>query len=194
MTDVKNVLLDSPYGTTLKEIVEYCVTLTSAALLTQLQAADQGITGIYFKHGHILEIVSELEALSKGPATKSQRYPLVALLRDFPELNGALPGIDSQNTLNLIIAIRTERTYTADKREALSFTPILKPIVAELLHQFEMSGKFMAPGQDQQNYLAIERYFWGRESISGAKENIFNDWIDCIEIKNLNLKLYSYGR
>lgn len=192
--DSKNVLLDSPYGTGLKEIVEYCVTLTSAALLAQLQTADQNITGIYFKHGHILEIVAELEALSKGPTTKNQRYPLVALLRDFPELNGAIPGIDAQNTLNLIIATRTDPNYTSDKREVLSFLPILQPIAAELLHQFEMSGKFMAPGQDQQNYLAIEHYFWGRESIYGSKANIFNDWIDCIEIKNLNLKLYSYGR
>ena len=194
MNDVKNVLLDGPYGTTTKEIVEYCVSLTSDKLLTQLQIADASITGVYFKHGHILEIVSELEKLSKDPDQKAMRFPLVALLRDFPETNGALPGIDSQDNLNIIIAYRTKPEYSADKRETISFNPVLIPIKKDLLYQLEMSGKFMTTGENQQNYTEIQHYFWGRESIYGAKENIFADWIDCIEIKNLNLKLYDYGR
>lgn len=194
MTDIKNKLVDSLYGTELETIIAYCVSLTSAKLLPQLQAFDSSITGIYFKEGHIIEIIQELEKLSKGPETKSLRYPLVALLRDFPELNGALPGIEGQDTVNIIIATRTEPSYSSAKRKINTFDPILRPIETDLLYQFEMSGKFMTPGADQQNYTSVEHFFWGRESIYGVKANIFNDWIDCIEIKNLTLKMYNYGR
>jgi hypothetical protein len=194
MIDVKNKLVNSPYGDEIEEIVSYCVSLTSAKLLAQLQTFDASITGVYFQHGHILEVVSELEKLSKAPETKATRYPLVALLRDFPELNGALPGIESQDTLNFIVATRTNPNWNSAKRKTNTFDPILKPIVNDLLYQFELSGKFMSQGADQQNYTAVDRYFWGRESIYGSKANIFNDWIDCIEIKNLTLKIYDYGR
>lgn len=194
MIDVKNKLLASPYGTEIEEIVSYCVSLTSAKLLAQLQDFDNSITGVYFQHGHILEIVTELEKLSKAPETKGMRYPLVALLRDFPEVNGAIPGIESQDTLNFIVATRTDPTWNSQKRKINRFDPILKPIVNDLLYQFELSGKFMTQGADQQNFTAIDHYFWGRESIYGSKANIFVDWIDSIEIQKLTLKLYDYGR
>ena len=68
----------------LKDIIETKVT---PAILAQLQEADPNITGVHFKHGHIREIIKELEDLSKGTTTKTERYPLFALLRDFPEVN-----------------------------------------------------------------------------------------------------------
>lgn len=193
MSDRKNILLASPYGTDIKNIVEYCVSLVSADLLADLKALDANITGVHFFSGHYLEITAELEKLSKAPSSKNARYPLVALLRDLPEVNGASVGVD-KDTLNILICTRTQSTYTSDQREQKTFKPILQPIAYALIKQLELSGKFMSQGTDQQSYTWIEHYFWGREGIYGSTSNIFNDWIDCIELKNLDLKLYDYGR
>lgn len=174
----------------LDEILKDCVEKASAVLLTQLRVVDPNITGVHFQHGHPLEVIAKLKLLSTGVTTKTDRYPLVALFRDFPEVNGSMPGIYSRPTVNIIIATRTLPTYDSDTRKEKSFKPILYPILNQLFYEMEMSGKFMTTGEDQQNFTQIDHYFWGRESIYGAAANIFSDWIDCIEIKNLTLNLY----
>lgn len=171
----------------LKDLVENKV---SPLILATLQEADPLITGVYFQHGHMKEIIATLELLAKDPDNRDKRYPLVALARDFPENNGALVGIYSQPQEVLLICTPTVASYDADQRKEKSFKPILYPIWLELYRQMDLSGRFMTKGDGQQNYTQIDHYFWGRESIAGAQANIFNDWIDCIEIQKLNLKLY----
>lgn len=175
----------------LDEIIADCVTKVSAKLLPSLSVIDPNITGVHFQHGHPLEIIDALKLLSTGTTTKNKRYPLVALFRDFKETMGDLPGIYSVAKPTIIIATRTLPAYSSDQRKEISFKPILHPIMVELFNQFEMSGKFMTEGDDLQTVDRIDHYFWGRESIYGANANIFSDWIDCVELNNLNLQLYT---
>lgn len=173
------------------EIIKYIVEQVSYELTDTLRIEQPNITGVYFQHGHPLEVIAELQKLSQGTTTKNQRYPLVALFRDFPEEKGTGNGIYSEVTLNMIIAVRTEPTYTSDKRKEKSFLPILYPIYNRLMELITKSPKFMKP-QGQTGMLKhtkIDHYFWGRESVYGADANIFQDWIDCIEIKNLKIKV-----
>ena len=142
---------------------------------------------IYFMHGHILEIIQELKKLSEDKASKAMRYPLVALLRDFPETKGQEIGIYSEARLNLIIATRTEPTYNSEKRKSNSFVPVLYPIWGALEKQIKLAPEFIVNGTGL-DYTQIDHYFWGREGLFGSESNIFNDWIDCTEIKDLNLK------
>lgn len=143
---------------------------------------------IFFMHGHILEIVQELKKLSEDKQSKAMRFPLVALLRDFPETKGQEIGIYSEARLNLIIATRTEPTYNSEKRKANSFIPVLYPIWEALEKQINWGQEFNTSGIGL-DYTQIDHYFWGREGIYGSDANIFNDWIDCIEIRDLNLKI-----
>lgn len=175
----------------LDEIIAGCVTKVSAKLLPSLQIADPNITGVHFQHGHPLEIIEALKELSTGTTTKTMRYPLVALFRDFKETMGENPGIYSVAKPTILIATRTLPTYSSDKRKEISFKPILHPIMVELFNQFELSGAFLTEGDDLQVIDRIDHYFWGRESIYGAKANIFSDWIDSVELNNLNLQLYT---
>ena len=143
---------------------------------------------IYFMHGHILEIIQELKKLSEDKASKAMRYPLVALLRDFPETKGQEIGIYSEARFTLMIVTRTEPTYSSEKRKAISFIPILYPIWEALEKQLLWSPQIHQSGIGL-DYTQVDHYFWGREGIYGSDGNIFNDWIDCIEIRDLNLKI-----
>jgi hypothetical protein len=172
------------------ELLAECVAGVSTAILSTLQGVNPDIQGIYFKHGHPKEIIAELQAMSKSPDKKNQRYPLVALFRDFPEERGVDAGIYSVPTLNIFVIALSNPVFTSDDRKSKNFMPILYPIIDELFKQIRQSGDF-APGlKSVYQYTQIDHYFWGRESIFGAEANIFTDWIDCIEIKNFKLPIY----
>lgn len=173
------------------EFLADCVAKASTKLLPSLQESDLNITGIHWQHGHPLEIIETLKQLSTGVSSKTQRYPLFGLFRDFKETMGTQPGIYSEAPITIIIATRTLPTYSSDQRKEKSFKPILHPIMVEVFNQIELSGKFLNEGNDLQVIPRIDHYFWGRESIYGAKANIFSDWIDCVEINNLILKTYT---
>jgi hypothetical protein len=143
---------------------------------------------IYFMHGHIQEIVQELKKLSEDKESKAMRFPLVALLRDFPETKGQEIGIATEARFTLLIATRTEPTYNSEKRKAISFIPVLYPIWEAVEKQLLWSPQIQQSGIGL-NYTQIDHYFWGKEGIYGSEANIFNDWIDCIEIRDLNLKI-----
>lgn len=170
------------------ELIADCVKATETKVLPQLQRANSNIAGVFFKHGHPLEIIAELQLLAKGPNSKDLRYPLVALFRDFPERKGTTVGVYAEARVNMIIATRTEPNYFTDQRKEVSFKPILYPILTEFMNQLYLSGKFFNEGIDTLDYTQIDHYFWGRQEIYGAAANIFKDWIDCIEIKDLILK------
>jgi len=171
------------------EILQECVEAVSELLTPTLQAIDENITGVHFFQGHPLEVIQELTKLSlAGIDFKKARYPMVALFRDYPEDKGSEVGIYSEVTWNIIIAKRTEPTYNTAKRKDLSFKPILHPIWDALEAEMMNRAEFNTSGVGL-DYQQIDHYFWGREGLFGSEKNIFLDWIDCIEIKNLNLKI-----
>lgn len=172
------------------EIIADCVALAQAKLLPSLQVIDENITGIHFKQGHPREIIAELKELSKAPSKKAMRYPAVWLFRDFPEDMNPVPGIYSDATVRIFIATRTDPTYNSEQRKVKSFKPILYPIYLELMNQIELSGKFVIQGHDRQQLRKTDHYFWGKQGLFDKEGNFFTDWIDCIELENLNLKTY----
>ncbi len=171
------------------EIITDCVAKASTKLLPSLQAVDSNIQQIHFEHGHPLEIIGIMKSMSEAIAKKPMRYPLVALFRDFPQK--PKQGFAFVANVQIFIMTRTKPEYYSNQRKEKSFKPILYPILNELIHQMELSGKFLFDGGMQNSWdEQIDHYFWGRESVFGSQANIFSDWIDCIEIKNLNLKTY----
>lgn len=164
------------------------VSKTSTALLAQLQTIDSNIQGVHYLYGHPKEIIQRL-AEKKGEF-RFQKYPLVALFQDFKEITGKEKGIKCEVKLNLIICHQTDQKYTSDERYVKNFKPILYPIYHELLLQIRKSGRVMIASENQIDHIKIDRVFWGKEGLGGVKENVFDDLLDAIEIKDLSLKFY----
>lgn len=163
------------------------VASVSDTMLGTLKAVDPNITGIHYQQGHPLEIVKALQLLANNVTTKTERYPLVALYRDFTEQKNRQIGIYSESDLHIIVATRTNPTYTTEQRATKSFKPILHPIVDALLNKISISPKFILDRAYPQTE-ETDRYFWGQAGLFGIEKNMFQDWIDCVEIK-LSLKL-----
>lgn len=158
-------------------------------LIQVLQQVDSQITGLHYKHGHPMEIVNTLTEYSKGPSTKYDRFPLIALFQDFPEVMGSAPGFYTDVTLHLIIAKGTDPNYKAADRYEKNFKPILYPIYLNFIEQLKRSKAIEVISGGEIPHTKIDRLYWGREGLYGNTSNTFNDKVDCIEIKDLKLRI-----
>lgn len=169
-----------------KDIVER----VSNKLTPQLQAYDSLITGVHYDHGHPLEIVETLTQKDKSNTYRWKKYPLVALLQDFPEQNTGEPSEGPRPVFHIIIVNHTRPTYKAIERYDKNFKPILYPIYEELLRQINRERIFFTYGMTTIPHVKFDRLYWGREGLWGKEGNIFNDWVDAIEIRDLKLKTH----
>lgn len=172
------------------ELFRTIVDKVSVKLTPQFKTLDSTITGVHYAHGHPLEIMETLAEKDKSQSLKFQRYPLVALFQDFPERYFADPNIQAEGTFQLIIAMRTNNTYKVEDRYSKNFEPYLYPIYEELLTQIFNSGFFLLQSETLIQHTKYDRLYWGRESLFGGQANMFNDFLDVIEIRDLRLKFY----
>jgi hypothetical protein len=166
------------------------VAKANTALLAQLQVDDPTITGINYQYGPLLEITTTLTQMSKNDATSEQKYPLVCLVFPIVENHdGKVVGIDQNTPIRLIIARWSNATDKTADRYAKNFIPILYPIYEELLEQLDNDPRFLFQSADLLTHIKTDYPFYGGETTADLqKANIFNDFVDAIELK-INLKI-----
>lgn len=164
----------------IKDLIKKVVEKVSAKMISQFPG------GITFLHGHPIEIIETLNQYNADPVYKDKKYPLIALFQDFRERMNTDVGIYADVSLNIIIANFTLNTYKAPERYDNNFNPILYPIYETLLKEITRSGYFMGYA-DNISHDKFDRLYWGRDGLYGKEGNIFSDFIDAIEIQNLNL-------
>jgi hypothetical protein len=92
--------------------------------------------------------------------------------------------------LHFIIAVGTSDTYSMQDRRDISFLPVLYPIYAEFLNQFGCSAAFGMPSIIKIPHTKIDRPYWGIQSgLGNGSKNMFSDYIDAIELKNVKLSV-----
>lgn len=171
--------------TYLVDIIGELVAQVSAQLTAQLQAMQPSITGVHYLHGHPLEIVTTLAERDGSDTLMFQKYPLVCLFQDTPEEMNPGIGIHERTRLNLAIVNWTEPSYKAPERYAINFKPILYPIYESLMEAIRLSPQIMLEDQ-RVKHTKTDRLQWGTRR-AGEK---MGDFLDAIEITNLNLSIY----
>jgi len=140
-----------------------------------------------FLYGPVHEIVSTLKDMSLNAEQCAGKYPLIALLTDIEERRDN-PGFYAEINANLIIATITEQSYVASQRYSQILIPLLMPIYSELLSQIIISRYFMAEDTSLVPHTKVDRLNWGHSQLFSDDQGGV-DFIDAIEIKNLNLKI-----
>lgn len=152
---------------------------------------------VYFDFGHYQEVARNLTMKdasvdSEGQGdVKDKKYPLVWLVMDTDEVMGGRLNEDAADlSLQIIIAMPTQPSYTMDSRWNNVFEPTLYPIYASLMYQFATSDDFgMLPIMQIQHTKTDRPYWGGQDGKGNTTGNLFNDFIDAIQIRNLKLKL-----
>jgi len=145
------------------------------------------VTSYNFLYGPASEIVEQLKDMSKAPTQSAQKYPLIALFTDIVETHDS-PAYYAQINANLIIATITEKNYRAEERYTNIFIPTLQPIYEALLSQIVPSRYFLVDDETLIQHTKIDRLNWGRSQLFNDGQGGV-DFIDAIEIQNLNLKV-----
>ncbi len=142
---------------------------------------------VYFKHGTIKEINTVLTAYTNTAAFGDKKYPLVCLVRDVKEkVRLQQHGFTSSFKCRLLIINFTDRNYRADDRELKNFQPILLPILESLIKNISKSKLFGMPTVKDMDITKWDCYFYGS---SENNKNIFNEYVDAIDIESITLEL-----
>lgn len=168
------------------EIFQGIVTNVSASL----QLLPTPIT-VYFDYGHYREVANKILEKDRGVASKETKYPIIWLVMDYVESYGnSLAEACRLPNLQIIIATPTEATHDVAQRMEENFKPILYPIYDELLSQIAASHRFNNNVVSKIKHEKIDRPYWGgQDSYGNGTANLFNDYIDAIQIRNLELSL-----
>lgn len=163
------------------------VTDTENALITD-DTVNFGIPKkLYFMHGNLKEITTQLEGLSKSPAHKNKKFPLIALFRDIKEsLSDGQFGIDTTFNCKFAIFTLTEATYDSNQREEKNFKLILRPVLSEIINQIRQSVVFGMPTLESLKLEKWDCFFYGTTK---DDKNSLNDYVDAIEVSNISLKI-----
>ena len=148
-----------------------------------------GIQKINFQHGHKRELLETLAQMDQSSEERELKYPLVYLVQDFSEERGRSVGIYADTSLNIIIAHHTVNTDKITDRETKVFYPVLYPIYYELMEQLTKHKGIFDSYLDMIRHRKTDRAYWGRNAIGGTDATKLKDYVDAIELENLQLKI-----
>ena len=139
----------------------------------------------FYLYGHPLEIANTLTEWSKNPNQKFEQFPLIILFQDFEERKGTHQGENSVVSLNMVICCNTDKHYKSNERYEKTFKTVLYPLYDLFIEALTNSGYF-AQTDDLIPHTKIDRVYYGNQANTA---NLFNDFIDAIEIKDLELTI-----
>lgn len=176
--------------------VDYIVTNATENSFTINGVSGIDFTGLswkakapYYEHGHILEIANTLNKKDKGKYTY-QKYPLIILFQDY-EVNKSISedAIFGTTSARLAIVNLTRPELVSKDRYDYNFREKLFPLYDEFMNALVEIDYFnTSPNYPFVNNVAIERPYWGSD-IANNNQNILNDYIDAIELQNVELQI-----
>lgn len=139
-------------------------------------------------------ISNQLTVWGKSPNTSPLKFPIICLYSPFTEERDAE---DARVSLEFIIMVNTEKNYSNEDRESISFDKVLRPIYRLFMDEIRGDRRFASDYRGVVPHQYTENYRYGRVGVLGPDGKPFRDFIDAIEIKNLDLTIKNvkcYGK
>lgn len=131
-------------------------------------------------------ISNQLTVWGKSPKTSPLKFPIICLYSPFTEERDAE---DARVSLEFILMVNTEKDYTNEDRELISFDRVLRPIYRLFMGEIRGDRRFASDYRGVVPHQYTENYRYGRVGVLGPDGKPFRDFIDAIEIKNLELTI-----
>lgn len=144
----------------------------------------KGIDCINYEPGRAIQILQSLSEADQAPNFKDTKFPLIAMYMPVPEKNGS--GFSVATIGRIVIATLTDSEEDVLTRYKVggTFGSILYPVYYEFLKALGRS-KYIS-GSDPTGFVHTKLDNPGRHPIGKG----INDYIDSIEILNLELILH----
>ena len=141
---------------------------------------------VSYQFGDWEYISNQLVIWGKSPMTSPLKYPIICLISPFEE-NRSEEG--DRVSLWFIILVNTRKDYLNEDREKCSFENVLRPIYRIFIDEITHDGRFVSNYRGIIPHIYIENYRYGRVGVLGPDGKPFRDFIDAIEIKDLELTI-----
>lgn len=171
-------------------IIPYLFRDIVAKVNAELSSRTTDPFNVYYDFGHYAEVTKNLTQKDRSTSQRDKKYPLIWLVMDFVERFTADEfGYCELPELQILIAtVTTPKLSTAERIEK-TYVPRLYPIYEELKNQMELSGYFDMSGPFFP-HEKIDRPYWGGQDANGnGQANLFNDFIDAIQLRKIKLKV-----
>lgn len=142
---------------------------------------------INYVHGTRKNIDDALLAFEKT-GYSAYKWPMIGLIQPFTEKASSVRGTLSDVEFKIVIATRTDPSYSPDIRETQSFVPVLRPIYRQLIKSILSSGYFTGGPNQKLSLSHTDLYEWGEQGTS-----VFSDYVDAILIENLQLSIKDFN-
>lgn len=190
MTTTKPVYIVDLIGTVVQAVIAEVLEQIQAAELDALGATN--ITTINYQYGHFRELIVTLGQWDTDPTLRMGKYPMIYVVQDFVEHRGKLAGVYADLTLQVIICHQTEDDYKIGERYVNVFKPVLYPIYYSFMKQLALSPMTFPSSPDLIAHDKWDRSFWGTSKVvgsGGTDRSVLNDFVDAIDIQNLQIKI-----
>ena len=142
---------------------------------------------ISFLGGEWDDIADKRKTWGKSRKTAGMKFPIICLYSPFTEdRTGRQPKV----SLSLLIAVNTLKDMTNEEREKVSFEGVLRPIYREFIRQVSLAHDMVEPPYGRGASVPhryTENYRYGRKGVSSGDGTPFCDYIDTIEITDLEI-------
>lgn len=150
------------------------------------RVSEKNESNVSYMFGDWDYISSELTLWSKSPETAKLKYPAIFLYSPFDE-DRSDEEFQCKASIDMLIAVNTISEYTNEERSIISFDKCLRPIYNILIEELKNDRWLDFGYKNIVKHRYTENYRYGRRGVSGPDGNPFNDRIDGIDIKNLEI-------
>lgn len=150
------------------------------------RVSDKWGRNVSYLFGDWSYISNQLTVWGKSPKTSPLKFPIICLYSPFTEERDAE---DVRVSLEFIIMVNTEKNYSNEDRESISFDKVLRPIYRLFMDEIRGDRRFASDYRGIVPHQYTENYRYGRVGVLGPDGKPFRDFIDAIEIKNLELTI-----
>jgi hypothetical protein len=182
-TEVKAEMLETIQANVLTARNAYFTSISKPTL------TESPVRDIPFMYGHPSEIITRLQQMSSHPTAKYEKFPAIILFTDLPEEKGKSGLYASKVNLHMVIASVTSAEFTSDQRLVQSFEPCLSPLYDSLMGELAAHKDIVEDDAANIVHTEWKRFFWGKTGLYSNTGNVFQDFIDAIEITNIQLTI-----
>jgi hypothetical protein len=167
---------------------------TTTTLLQTIQANEIAalgstlIQGIRYSKSSYEELIENLAQADGSTEGRYNKYPLIHLVQDVSVKRGEDIGAYGTTSLNIVFIHQTEQTYKIEDRDAKVFKPVLWPMYYQFMASLFNSGWAWGDDTAEYKHTVTKKAFWGNRKLATASKNILNDYVDAIEVNNLQVK------
>lgn len=150
------------------------------------RVSDSLDTNVNYQFGDWDYISHQLMEYSKSEEWEAKKYPVICLFSPFDEVK-VNKRYHCEVKLDFLIAVNTISEYTNEERSEYSFKEVLRPIYNSFIKELKKDIRFDVYGEIPHIYS--ENYRYGSRGVMQSDGKKFNDLIDGIDIKELELKV-----